>query len=112
MGLFDEILCEYPLPEWPAGEDPRFQTKDLDCLLERYRITVDGRLLTTRYRRGSLDETESPRELDTEFYGFLVFYTSVERDGEREWYEYRAKFTDGRIVEVERVDEGSRLRSL
>jgi len=109
MGLFDEIVCEYPLPDWPEGEEPSFQTKDLDCLLERYRITADGRLLTSRYRRGA-EDTES-RELHTECHGYLVFYASLERNGEREWFEYRAKFTDGRLVDLQRIAQGARLRS-
>lgn len=102
MGLYDEILCEFPLPGWPAGAEPLFQTKDLDCCMERYRISEAGRLLTTRYQRG--EETPT-RELDTEYHGYLVFYTSVERQDRREWFEYRAKFTDGQIVELQRIAE-------
>ena len=45
---------------------------------------------------------------DAEHHGHLVFYTSVERGGGREWFEYRAKFTDGPIVDVVRPDERAR----
>lgn len=76
MGLYDEILCESPLPGWPDGAEPVFQTKDLDCCMERYRISQAGRLLTTRYQRGEATPT---RELDTGYHGNLVFYTSTAR---------------------------------
>lgn len=44
MGLFDTIECDYPLPN-PRHRDLEFQTKDLDCLMHRYSIARDGRLL-------------------------------------------------------------------
>lgn len=45
MGLFDEIVCDYPLPGTPPefiGPGHRFQTKDLDCDMSTYRIAEDG----------------------------------------------------------------------
>jgi hypothetical protein len=92
MGVFDEVTCEYALPEWPQGEQPRFQTKDLECLMQRYRITRDGRLLSVDGR-------------DEEYHGYVGFYTSLERAGGHEWFAYQAKFTDGRLVDIQRVSE-------
>lgn len=43
MGMFDDIAVDYPLPtECPCKD---FQSKDLDCNLDRYRITAQGRLI-------------------------------------------------------------------
>jgi hypothetical protein len=57
--MYDEISSDYPLP-MPAGLpqslhqrfaeescEHGFQTKDLECLLEHYVITSEGRLLRT-----------------------------------------------------------------
>ena len=56
MGLFDEVVSDYELPGWPEDEESMFQTKDLGCGMESYRITSDGtRSATPRRasRRGS-----------------------------------------------------------
>lgn len=68
MGMFDEVYSYYPLPI-PAAipthhhaavirelAEQGLQTKDLDCLLARYDITPDGRLLEVT-RRGSTWQT-------------------------------------------------------
>ena len=47
MGMFDDIVCKYPLPfpEDTKGYIPNgFQTKDLDCGLDSYEIREDGTL--------------------------------------------------------------------
>ena len=47
MGMYDDIVCKYPLPlpEDPKGYVPdRFQTKDLENLLNLYEIRDDGTL--------------------------------------------------------------------
>ena len=47
MGMYDDIVCKYPLP---LPEDTKgyiaesFQTKDLDCGLDSYEIREDGTL--------------------------------------------------------------------
>ena len=43
MGLFDEVRCEYRLPD-PAHQGLVFQTKDLENALDEYVITRRGRL--------------------------------------------------------------------
>jgi len=46
MGLFDSVICEYPivggLPAW-IGEHA-FQTNDLDCKMSTYTLDSGGRL--------------------------------------------------------------------
>ena len=97
MGMFDYVHCEVPLPDgWQQPHE--LQTKDFDCEMEIYTIRKDGLLMDSQKR-------------DTEFHGFLRFY-GIEGDvnsGERgvawHWHEYRAKFTDGRLVNLEAVPD-------
>lgn len=41
MGMFDYLLCEYPLP-LDGMTGVKWQTKDLTCELSTYRITAEG----------------------------------------------------------------------
>ena len=89
MGMFDDVHVDYPLPDCSYTE---FQTKDLECTLEQYTISADGKLLSNG--------------VDIAFHGILNFYTYDKSPGERdvaEWYEYDAKFTDGQLVSITRV---------
>lgn len=44
MGMFDDIDCDYPLPDGFDGRSAGFQTKSLERMLDQYRITKDGEL--------------------------------------------------------------------
>ena len=106
MGMFDTIICEYPLPdEW---ENANFQSKDLKCELDTYVITSGGRLVLKR------DSSVT----DTNHHGFLYFYDfplgsyDVRLDGAHRYstlrddarlITYEAKFTDGQLVEIKRL---------
>ena len=100
MGMFDTIRCLYPLPNYPAelgDKDPGFQTKSLDCGLDNYLITADGRLLVTSLP----DEGESDYNpvWDECFYtGEIRFYTSYGSEVPRQWLEYIGYFQRGRLV--------------
>lgn len=98
MGMFDDIVCEYPLP---AGA-PRtgYQTKDTPAqMLDTYTITADGRLL---------DEGGVAQE---DFHGDLEFYYSnVSGSGPNgyitgdnkpyEAWNFVARFTNGRVTHL------------
>jgi hypothetical protein len=112
MGMFDELVVEYPLPD-PDHNRLTFQTKDLKCFMDHYRITPMGRLEHQEYRiedhsdptKEGLDKfagmlTRIPIGWHDEgYHGWLDFYTEQAGD----WINYHAKFTDGRLVEVARV---------
>lgn len=90
MGMYDSVRIEVPLPgegeKYRLTED--WQTKDFAWpALDVYAITKDGALV-------------APNGRDMQFHGFLNFYTYT-RD--RKWFEYNAKFTDGRLVEIQAV---------
>jgi hypothetical protein len=85
MGMFDDIRCTAELPK--VGPDPGtrdFQTKDLDCALDQYFITNDGRLF-------------KGRELIA-FHGMVEFHHFDIKT--RTYWSYEANFTDGRLVEI------------
>lgn len=93
MGMFDNIKCLYPLPgNPPFPQDEVYQTKDLDCSLDFYTISVDGDLDYPNYT------------------GDICFYTSNIRSSGPGIYtkdgadaisvEYRAKFVDSKLVEI------------
>lgn len=82
MGMFDHIRCDWPLPDAVDGSD--MQTKSLANTLSSYAISSDGRLL---YADGG----------ETGWHGVMRFYRG-ERGGS--WFEYEAKFNDGRLVHL------------
>jgi len=127
MGMFDEIKCECELPD-SISNDTIFQTKSLECLLERYTITSDGRLIHHQVRYETVSEEERPYygkpeweksdfthligsvksvavgDVEAPFHGDLVFYTSIgsREAGDYEWLEYKARFTDGKLQWIRR----------
>ncbi len=98
MGMFDYIICEYPLPDDPAewikrdALDRSMQTKSLNCFLETYRITVDGKLLK---EMGEVGEEES-----ITYHGDVFFYTINDL---YDLINYVARFTGGKLESIKRV---------
>lgn len=109
MGMFDWLLCEYPLPDLPDPTSIEFQTKDLDCLLDNYRITKDGRLMHETYR---VEDQSDPNakgisrifgmctrittgEEDVNFHGYLHFYGNQVR-----FKEEKVKSDDHKVIEM------------
>ncbi len=101
MGMFDTIRCEHPLPDLEDSASMEFQTKSMYSHLESYLITKAGRLVLV----GGFGPGRG-RDLDVQYHGMLNFYGTKEQQqgyNPENWYEYNAKFTDGTLVNVERV---------
>lgn len=106
MGLFDEVRCDYPLPD-PAHQGLVFQTKDLENAMEEYRITRRGRLVRTR--SGWL--TPRKRRDACPIHQDLRIYDSVEvGPDEREWVEYIFRFSEGKVTRVRRSKDRHRYK--
>ena len=99
MGMFDEIVCDAPLPDGDNRRGSCFQTKSFSspCLF-RYRITGEGRLI---------DVDGNDIEPD----GDITFYTTEREGRESEAHEsssllreYRARFASGQLQNIVRVD--------
>jgi hypothetical protein len=83
MGMFDTIRCERELPgDHKPPPTAWLQTKSLECCLDTFTITANGRLVGPY---GDID-----------YHGFIHFGAYHDQIS----YEYRAKFTDGNLVEL------------
>ena len=116
--MFDEIKCEYPLPD--AGSVINFQSKSLNCLMDKYKVTLDGRLIFHKeiwipvpeqdrpfYGKPEWDNKDIYRlfgclksvpqgDEDTHYHGILNIYTT-----EKYYlYEYDLIFTNGNLEKV------------
>ena len=91
MGMFDWLICEYPLPGKPFTTAPahRFQTKSFDCTLSTFRITYDGRLV--------LHDDAGSHVALTGTVNFYDYEPGV-------WVRYAADFRDGYIQEARQVE--------
>lgn len=99
MGMFDDVICDMPLPGEPKPKRNSFQTKDFSCSFDSFRIKEDGTLWVIECHE------EDTRQLM--FHGYLNFYTLEQEkpgsEGDAIWFEYRAKFTDGKLQGIEPV---------
>jgi hypothetical protein len=123
MGMFDTVVCCYPLPH---HQDAEFQTKDLAAialgehflsgLLDEYEITADGRLRRHVHERewtadpeaflgGYMRSVRDWWEDVPDAHGDVVIYTTDEIPGEQRgrWVEFRVRFTNGRVQDVHEV---------
>ena len=130
MGMFDEVHTEIELPApfgLPAARLAQFraevaklgfQTKDFECVMDRYVITEDGRL---QHQSCSWDSREVLEEEFLDFHGRFEIHTMFFADdvglvehgglkvrvmgptfeGEAYSISYVIKFTDGRLVAIE-----------
>ena len=60
MGMFDEVICHYPLP-WPEVQDSIWQSKNTPSqYLDRYEIRSDGTLWLEAYTSRWEEDASSP----------------------------------------------------
>lgn len=97
MGLYDIVKVDCPLPE--VGKvDWAFQTKDMENMLSEYLITENGELWQTviDWYEGAMPEPIQVMAWGEPYHGYLNFYHIV--DGM--WYDFVAKFVDGKVVSI------------
>lgn len=141
MGMYDyvELECDLPIPNYipqamasiikRSFDENIFQTKDLECVLDSYRVSSDGRLYLTP---GSWFDKEpiAPEEL-IDYHGIISIdmvvylddsnlmdtgeYLGVGANGylsritgpkiKRNWIfvTYKLKFTDGYLVDISMI---------
>ena len=87
MGFFNGIDCQHDLPD--GLEETLFQTKDMSDLdFDAYTITKTKKLL-------------GPDGEPVDYHGYINFYKHINDV----WHEYKAKFTDGELVEIKKIIE-------
>ena len=126
MGMFDEIICKYPLPkgaEW--AQDEVFQTKDTDAqFIDLYEIRKDGTLWHQNYAVEDRSDKKAKglkrilgcatrvnkRWVKCPHNGVLQFYTSRKKGKGWEHVEFVAVFRDGKMKRgsLKRLKGGSR----
>lgn len=122
MGMFDTVFLRRPLPAPEPRLSPLLleelratvelsglQTKDMECLLDKYVIHADGRL--ERESRTWLDTPLFALPEMVDFHGRLhccTVFVPRTHPTISLYVEYTFKFTDGVLVEV----ENPRLRCL
>ena len=99
----------------------------MDNVLDELYITDKGELQVKRWKYEEVPQEEHPypdaeglravrgswRRVDEQletipYHGIIRFYTSVENGQDnRQWYEFSAKFTDGKLVGIQRVNKDS-----
>ena len=98
MGMFDYLRCDHPLPSGEVIAGAVWQTKDGPCELGLCVITAEGRFLVPVFTRS---EGEAPL-VDSQYHGDVYFYRCGKDPSS--WEEYRARFTEGQLVRIERVE--------
>ena len=121
MGMFDKLyisIDKLPISDQEKqriGVNPEWQTKDLDCTLTEVHITDEGELKINRWNYKEVPKNERPYPVED---GLRGLYGSLRRENERletiphhgyinfyanindEWYEFNAKFTDGKLESI------------
>ena len=113
MGMFDTLKVEMKIPGYSEVPTDQFQTKDFDCLLHNYVITVNGQLYREEWDYKWIDDEnaflggysekieESYRRVYlTDYHGDVIFYTSTPMTIDRIWRDYTARFTNGRVERI------------
>lgn len=118
MGMFDTVVCKYPLPE--IVQAPDYQTKDFSCNMMRYTILEDGTLIQHQVKWVAVPEEKRPHygtekwkdplyqmvgsiEPEGEFdvrvpaNGIVEIYTSAKN---KEWITVYIRFVNGKVNDV------------
>ena len=122
MGMFDnlyihtDMLPVSDLEKQIIGNNPGWQTKCFDCELTEIYITDNGELKINRFNYEDVPKKDRPypndegllglsgsirrvnERLETiPYHGVIHFYSNIVGD----WYEFFAKFTDGKLESIE-----------
>ena len=113
MGMYDEVICHYPLP-WPEVQNQIWQSKNTPAqYLERYEIRADGTLWHEAYIKRFKKDASSPLGFRlyrddvhwaqvSDFCGELEIHTSVEHADHPggQWYSVRFWFRNGTVKDM------------
>jgi len=124
MGMFDYLFIDtnmLPISDEEKiiiGDEPGWQTKNFENIMTEIYITNDGELKINQWEYEVVPKEERPHPDDDGLsglvgslrrsnenletiphHGYVNFYTSISK----KWYEFNAKFTDGKLVEIKRT---------
>ena len=99
MGMFDTIICNYPLPRRKNftfnPNDLEYQSKDLICCLAQYTIDKTGQLWVKSINFDSNKQPKATRAKTTQSVNFYTSFDGVKSYG---WLEYVAFFDNGKLI--------------
>jgi hypothetical protein len=117
MSMFDQLICEYPLPGWPEswGEQAKtaWQFKDFAWpQMDWLTITKDGLLKGRTWqtiigpREARRDWIQNGVEYTPEtLTGQIVFYGRAPQDyPDPSWLGYKADFVKGKLVSIVKIE--------
>lgn len=100
MGMFDTIICEYPLPI-EKQKDVWFQTKDLENCLHTYTIKQDGTLWlkgpTSKQDDDFFGQREEFKDFFIDFSGTIEFYGFLDN---KDFATFEAYFILGHLKDI------------
>ena len=99
MGLYDTIICNYPLPRRKNftfdPNDLEYQSKDLVCCFAQYTIDNTGQLWQKYINFNTKRKPKTTRAKATQS---VNFYTSFDGVKDYGWLEYVAFFDNGKLI--------------
>lgn len=111
--MFDYVVCEHDLPlpknckelsnlKW---NKLAFQSKTMNCLMDDYRISKQGKLYVRAGRTDIFDDifddhTQILDEVESNYHGELEFYTYELRDKYDYSVSFLAKFSSGNLDDI------------
>ena len=126
MGMFDKLYINpdmLPISDEEKKfftKETEWQTKSLDNVLTEVYITDDRQLQVNEWTLESVPKEERPYPNDDGIkgmmgslrrvnehlvtiphHGFIVFYSKAND----KWYEFKAKFTDGKLIGIIKLEE-------
>lgn len=124
MGMFDYLVCDYPLPAREEAKGLTYQTKDFDQRMDTIYILEDGSVWVEEYDYedqsdpnaeglaalvGRLTRVNIRRRHLVEFSGTVDFYSSYgpsDSEGWGEgWLEFRAVIHEGQVLEITLLED-------
>ena len=108
--MFDYVICEYDLPlpkdckeladiKW---NEFAFQSKNMNCLMDDYRITKKGKLLVRESRPDFFDKPPKDLpEVESSYHGEMNFYAYEQRNKYDYSVSFNAKFSYGKLDAIE-----------
>ncbi len=113
MGMFDHVTCELPMPDGREVVKDSFQTRSLYCVMVRFTITAQGRLIHNICRYEQDTEIASGvripqyrrvpvEDVDMDYHGDIEINGVTRDDG---YFRYAVRFTHGTVEWIRPFDE-------
>ena len=105
MGMFDSFYFKNNvLPDNKVPEDFEFQTKDLNCDLDRYYVDEEKNVVRKYYWNGEEKIIEGPINCEVEVYSIDFIYKNGKYDHTKT-QEYKLLIHNSKLIYAEKINE-------